>query len=149
MRHGSDALVEHRIHQKTLVTVAAAGTPTCPTCQAPLEVEKNLAGMLVMSCTGCAAQTKYRLPRGTRMAMPQLGGVIATAHARGAAEATIDGTDGAFAARCPGCGAAVDHPKGSIVTRCEYCKISLRIPPVALRDAEELVPEVWWMFFPG
>lgn len=112
--HGSDALVEHRIHQKTLVTVAAAGAPTCSTCQAPLEVEKR--------------PDQVPPPTRNQNGHAQLGGVIATAHARGAAEATIDG---AFAARCPGCGAAVDHPTGSIVTRRESCKISLRIPTVA------------------
>ena len=147
--HGSDALVEHRIRQKTLVTQAAAGRPTCPDCNAPLEVKRCMAGMLVVVCSGCSHQTKYVLPRGTRLAKPELGGAIAAAHARGATMATLAEGEGATAVHCPGCGAPVEHPPGSIVARCAYCKTSLRVPTAALATERDLDPEPWWLFFPG
>ena len=149
LAHGSDTYVEHRIRQRTLVTSAAAGEPACPDCGAALVVDRCRGGMLVMTCSGCDHKSKYVLPRGTRMSKPELGGAISAAHAKGASMANLVEDGGTSAVHCPNCGAPVEHPAGSIVARCAYCKTSLRVPTPALATERDLEPEVWWLFFPA
>lgn len=149
--HGDDALRPNRIRQKTLVTRAAAGHPACQECQVELTVERCAVGMLVVSCPSCAHEWKYVLPRGTRASRPELGGAIAAAHARGGGMARLveGGEEGARGIECPNCGAAVDHPTGTVVARCSYCRMTLRIPQRGLAAEEDLTPEPWWLFFPA
>jgi ribosomal protein L37AE/L43A len=145
---GSDVWVEHRLRQKTLVTRAAAGQPSCPDCNAPLHAKRCKVGMLVVACSQCDHESKYVLPRGTRLSVPELGGAIAAALAKGAGVAALVETEEATAVQCPNCGAPVEHRDTSIVGRCAYCRTSLKIPTPALATDRDLEPETWWLFFP-
>jgi hypothetical protein len=57
--------------------------------------------------------------------------------------------DGALIIECPNCGGAVDHPPGTVVARCSYCRVTLRIPPRGIAAEGDLTPETWWFFFPA
>jgi len=148
--HGSDTLIPRRIVQKTLVTRAAAGWPSCPECGGELGVRRCAVGMLVVGCDGCGVESKYVLPSGTRASKPELGGAIAVAHARGAAEANVaQDAQGVQTIACSKCGAPLDHPEASVVVRCPFCRVSLRVPNRGLASEGDLEPEVWWLYFPA
>ena len=147
--HGEDRLVPHRIRQKTLVTRATGGHPTCRRCAAALTVVRCKVGMLVVACSACDREWKYVLPRGTRASRPQLGGVIAAAHRRGETTARVVEGEGSLAVECAQCGAAVSTPDSQVVVGCDYCGISLSIPANALPPDRDLEPEAWWLYFPG
>ncbi len=147
---GNDAFRPHRIKQCTLVIRAAAGQPTCPECSEPLELRRCAVGMLVVACKTCDIESKYVLPSLIRASKPELGGVIAAAHARDAGEAKIaQSPQGVQSVECPKCGAPLLHPPSSVVVRCGYCRVTLRVPSRGLATEGDLEPEVWWLYFPA
>ena len=58
--HGEDRLVPHRIRQKTLVTRATGGHPTCRRCAAALTVVRCKVGMLVVACSASASWSRKK-----------------------------------------------------------------------------------------